>query len=78
MTDIEKEMLEQCGGDTVAYHNMIAFGNFFCEMINKYGDQILEDIKKEEKAKTKESKERKAGITPSRSSEKVLYQAPVQ
>lgn len=60
MTDIEKEMLEQCGGDTVAYHNMIAFGNFLCEMINKYGDQILEDIKKEEKAKTKESKERKA------------------
>ena len=58
MTDIEKEMLEQCGGYTVADYNMITFGNFLCEMINKYGDQILEDIKKEEK--TKESKERKA------------------
>ena len=55
MTDIEKEMLEQCGGDTVAYHNMIAFGNFLCEMINKYGDQILEDIEKEEKEQSKES-----------------------
>ena len=53
MTDIEKEMLEQCGGDTVAYHNMIAFGNFLCEMINKYGDKILEDIEKEEKEQSK-------------------------
>ncbi|HCJ09456.1 MAG TPA: hypothetical protein DHV96_14200 [Lachnospiraceae bacterium] len=59
MTDIEKEMLEQCGGDTVAYHNMIAFGNFLCEMINKYGDKILEDIEKEEKEQSKESGERK-------------------
>ena len=59
MTDIEKEMLEQCGGDTVAYHNMIAFGNFLCEMINKYGDQILEDIEKEEKEQSKESGEKK-------------------
>ena len=59
MTDIEKEMLEQCGGDTVAYHNMVAFGNFLCEMINKYGDQVLEDIEKEEKTKVKESEERK-------------------
>ena len=48
-------MLEQCGGDTVAFHNMIAFGNFLCEMINKYGDQILEDIEKEEKEQSKES-----------------------
>ncbi len=55
MTDIEKKMLEQCGGDTVAFHNMIAFGNFLCEMINKYGDQILEDIEKEEKEQSKES-----------------------
>ena len=23
MTDIEKEMLEQCGGDTVAYHKIL-------------------------------------------------------
>ena len=59
MTDIEKEMLEQCGGDTVACHNMIAFGNFLCEMINKYGDKILEDIEKEEKEQSKESGERK-------------------
>lgn len=55
MTDIEKKMLEQCSGDTVAFHNMIAFGNFLCEMINKYGDQILEDIEKEEKEQSKES-----------------------
>ena len=59
MTDIEREMLEQCGGDTVAYHNMIVFGNFLCEMINKYGDKILEDIEKEEKEQSKESGERK-------------------
>lgn len=59
MTEIEKKMLEQCGGDTVAYHNMIAFGNFLCEMINKYGDKILEDIEQEEKAQVKESREEK-------------------
>lgn len=59
MTDIEKKMLEQCGGDTVAFHNMIAFGNFLCEMINKYGDQILEDIEKEEKEQSKELGEKK-------------------
>ena len=52
MTDIEKEMLEQCGGDTVAYHNMIAFGNFLCEMIEKYGRDIIDEVAEEEHSKT--------------------------
>ena len=51
MTDIEKIMLEQCGGDIVAYHNMIAFGNFLCEMIEKYGKDIMDDIDEEEHSK---------------------------
>lgn len=49
MTDIEKQMLEQVDGDMVAYNNMVAFGNFLCEMIEKYGKDVLDEIKEEDK-----------------------------
>lgn len=44
MTEVEKKMLDSVGGDMSAYNNMVAFGNFLCEMIEKYGKEIIEDI----------------------------------
>lgn len=44
MTDAQKKMLDSVGGDMSAYNNMVAFGNFLCEMIEKYGKDVIEDI----------------------------------
>ncbi len=44
MTDAQKKMLDSVGGDMSAYNNMVAFGNFLCEMIEKYGKEVIEDI----------------------------------
>jgi hypothetical protein len=48
MAEIEKKMLAQLGGDTIAYNNLVTFGNFLCDMIDKYGKDVLEDVKKEQ------------------------------
>ena len=53
MTEVEKKMLDELGGDTVAYHNMVAFGNFLCEMIEKDGGEVLEEIEEEKKERDK-------------------------
>lgn len=44
MTDAQKKMLDSVGGDMSAYNNMVAFGNFLCKMIEKYGKEVIEDI----------------------------------
>lgn len=44
MTDAQKKMLDSVGGDISVYNNMVAFGNFLCEMIEKYGKEVIEDI----------------------------------
>lgn len=44
MTDAQKKMLDSVGGDVSVYNNMVAFGNFLCEMIEKYGKEVIEDI----------------------------------
>ena len=50
MTDAQKKMLDSVGGDISVYNNMVAFGNFLCEMIEKYGKEaVLAALKKRSK-----------------------------
>ncbi len=51
MTKTEEEMLEVCGGDMVVYNNWVRFADFICEMIIKYGDEVLAEIEGEKKQK---------------------------
>ena len=56
MVKIDEEILEECGGDMVIYNNWVAFANFLCDMIEKYGDEVLAEIEEEKKQKkTQES-----------------------
>lgn len=51
MTEIQKKMLDSVGGDMVVYNNMVTFGNFMCDMINKYGKEVIQEIEEEDKEK---------------------------
>ncbi len=35
-----------------AYNNIVIFGNFLCEMIEKYGKEVIEEIEENKKKRS--------------------------
>ena len=49
MMKIDQDILDRCRGDMTAYTNWVAFANFICDMIEKYGDEVLAELDEKER-----------------------------